>query len=142
MPHTANLDTLAAYSAYELPSVAALILYFHAAAGYLVRSTWLTAISSGNYSLWLGLTLANATKYYTKATATIMGPLFQKIQRVRSNRPKLPTTISTDQQPPQVCSNEVYILVTPISKLYTDDTGRFPIHSCNGNQYLMIAYHL
>ena len=31
--------------------------------------------------------------------------------------------------------------VTPISKLYTDDTGRFPIHARSGNQYIMIAYH-
>ena len=31
--------------------------------------------------------------------------------------------------------------MTPISKLYTDDTGRFPIHARSGNQYIMIAYH-
>ena len=28
-----------------------------------------------------------------------------------------------------------------ISKLYTDDTGRFPIYTRSGNQYIMIAYH-
>ena len=28
-----------------------------------------------------------------------------------------------------------------ISKLYTDDTGRFPIKVRSGNQYLMEAYH-
>ena len=31
--------------------------------------------------------------------------------------------------------------MTPISKLYTDDTGRFPIHARSGNQYIMISYH-
>ena len=31
--------------------------------------------------------------------------------------------------------------MTPISKLYTGDTGRFPIHARSGNQYIMIAYH-
>ena len=31
--------------------------------------------------------------------------------------------------------------MNPISKLYTDDTGRFPIHARSGNQYIMIAYH-
>ena len=31
--------------------------------------------------------------------------------------------------------------MTPISKLYTDNTGRFPIHARSGNQYIMIAYH-
>ena len=48
MPNTAKMTTLEAYSAYDLPSVEALIHYFHAAAGYPVRSTWLTAISTGN----------------------------------------------------------------------------------------------
>ena len=38
-------------------------------------------------------------------------------------------------------SSEVYINVYPISKLYTDDTGRFPIKARSGNQYVMIAYH-
>ena len=33
MPHNENLATLSAYSAYELPSVAALICYFHATSG-------------------------------------------------------------------------------------------------------------
>ena len=47
MPHNATLATLAAYSTYDIPSVAALIRYFHAAAGYPVHSTWLKAISAG-----------------------------------------------------------------------------------------------
>jgi hypothetical protein len=38
-------------------------------------------------------------------------------------------------------SSEVYINVYPISKLYTDNTGRFPIKAQSGNQYVMIAYH-
>ena len=28
-----------------------------------------------------------------------------------------------------------------ISTLYTEDTGRFPVRSRIGNQYLMVAYH-
>ena len=35
----------------------------------------------------------------------------------------------------------MYIQVTPISKLYTDDTGCFPVHARSGNQYIMITYH-
>ena len=41
---------------------------------------------------------------------------------------------------PKVRSNDIFIQVTPISKLYTDDTGRFPVHACSGHQYVMIAY--
>ena len=28
-----------------------------------------------------------------------------------------------------------------ISKLYTDDTGRFPIKARSGYQYIMVVYH-
>ena len=72
IPHDANRTTIKSYSAYDLPSVKALICYFHAAVGYPVRSTWLKAISVGNYSTWTGLTLANATKYFPSVTATIL----------------------------------------------------------------------
>ena len=70
-----------------------------------------------------------------------MGHLVQKRQGVRPTRTKLPTTSSPDQQLPRVRSNELYIQVTPISKLYTDDTGRFTVHTRSGNKYIMIAYH-
>ena len=33
--------TIEAFSAYDLPSVEALVIYFHAAAGYPVKDTWL-----------------------------------------------------------------------------------------------------
>ena len=31
--------------------------------------------------------------------------------------------------------------VRHVSRLYTDDTGRFPVRSRSGNQYIMVAYH-
>ena len=95
MPHDTNMATLLAYSAYDPPRVAALICYFHAAAGYPVRSTWLKCISAGSYSSWPGLTLANATKYWPSAAATIMGHLV-----AQRTRPIIPHTV--DQPPPRV----------------------------------------
>ena len=62
-----------------------------------------------------------------------MAHLVQKRQGVRSTKPKLPATSLPGQQPPQVRSNELYLQVTPISKLYTDDTGRFPVQARSGN---------
>ena len=102
MPHTAQRTTLEAYSTYDLPSVEALIRYFHTAAGYPVRSTWLKAISSGNYSSWPGLPLANSTKYCPSDAATIMGHLVQKRQGVRSTKPKLTATSPPEPTLPQV----------------------------------------
>ena len=70
-----------------------------------------------------------------------MGHLVQKRQGVRSTKTKTPATSSPVPKLPQVRSNDLYLQVTPISKLYTDDTGRFPVHARSGNQYIMIAYH-
>ena len=54
---------------------------------------------------------------------------------------KAPTSSQQHHILPQVKSNELHVFVTPISKLYTDDTGRFPVHARSGNRYIMIAYH-
>ena len=55
---------------------------------------------------------------------------------------KVPTSLPQQQHIiPQVKSNDLHVFVTPISKLYTDDTGRFPVHARSGNRYIMITYH-
>ena len=141
MPNNVKQATLASYSEYDLPSVADLIRYFHKATGCLVRSTWLKSIGAGNYSLWPGITLDNATKYFPSAEATIMRHLVQKRQGVRSNKPKPQPPSSHEEPMPQVRSNELFLQVTPIIEFYTDNTGRFPIHARSVHQYAMIAYH-
>jgi hypothetical protein len=42
---------------------------------------------------------------------------------------------------PASTTNDLHLTVEPISKLYTDDTGRFPTRAQSGNQYIMIAFH-
>ncbi len=39
-------------------------------------------------------------------------------------------------------SQEVFFRVYPLSKLYTDDTGCFPVRARLDNQYVMITYHM
>jgi hypothetical protein len=38
-------------------------------------------------------------------------------------------------------SHQVFIKVHPLSRLYTDNTGCFPVKARSGNQYVMNAYH-
>ena len=52
----AQQSTLKAFIAYNLTSVETLIRYFHAAAGFPVRDTWLKEIKAGNFDSWPGLT--------------------------------------------------------------------------------------
>ena len=137
-----------AYSAYDLPSIAALVRYLHTAAVFPVRYTWLWAIKVGNYATWPGLTYNNTAKYCPDTNETIMGHMVQTRQGVRSAKPKKPknptnaeTSSSMLVKPPEEPSRELHIHVRHISRLYMDDTGRFPVRSRSGNQYIMVAYH-
>ena len=127
----------------DLPSIAALVGFYHACLGFLVKQTWLDAIKAGNCETFEGLTYSNAARYCPDAYETIMGHLAQQRQNIRSTKPKAP--IASPPPPPTAApeapSNELFIRVLPISKLYTDDTGRFPIKARSGNQYVMIAHH-
>ena len=48
---------------------------------------------------------------------------------------------NTEDSIPNHKTQEIHIWDQPISKLYTDDCGKFPIRSRSGNEYIMIAYH-
>jgi hypothetical protein len=131
----------------DLPSVGSLAGFYHACLGFPVKQTWLEAIKVGNCDSFDGLTYSNAERYCPDADETIMGHLAQQCQNVRPTKPKPPApnqallTPAIATQASTLPSNELYIHVYPISKLYTDDTGRFPIKASSGNQYVMIAYH-
>ncbi|KAL7523592.1 hypothetical protein ACHAWF_002079, partial [Thalassiosira exigua] len=129
--------SLAAYSAYDLPSsVQALVRYFHAAAGFLVRNTWLRAIKNGNFDSWSGLTYNNAARYCPSVDETLKG--CQVHQAQGGHAPPLSPQTQVDFEPiprekDEPESRELYVQVAHISRLYTDDTGRFPVRSRSGN---------
>ena len=133
-----------------------------------MRSTWLKAIESGNFASFPGLTLANAKHFCPSTDETIKGHLVQDRQGKNSSshlkwaedateedvvRSPLAGLSYGDKQatppPPDVnapapesdAANELHVRVVHNSKLYTDDTGRFPFRARSGNQYVMVAYH-
>ena len=71
----------------------------------------------------------------------------QQRQNVWSTKPKQPTSprvaLKADNTHVnnELPSNQLFIKIFPISKLYTDDTGKFPVRARSGNQYVMVAYH-
>ena len=104
-----------------------------------MRDTWLKAIKNKNYASRPGLTYENAKKYCPSADETIKGHLVQSRQGVRLTQPKVQH--KQQQVPALPSTNDIHIIVELISRRYTDDTGRFPSKACNGNQYLMLAFH-
>ncbi len=126
----------------DLPSIPALVAFYHACLGYLVKDSWLDAVKAGNCDTFDGLTYSNVARYCPDLDETILGHLAQTRQNVRSSKPPPVARPPLAQLPPPDDNvKEVYIEIYPINKLYSDDTGRFPIHALSGNQYVMIAYH-
>jgi hypothetical protein len=94
-----------------------------------------------------GLTYSNAAQYCPNADETILGHLAQQRQNVKSTKIKpiaqQASLLHPAISPPEAISpsNEVFVQVYPLSKLYTNDTDHFPVRARTGNQYIMIAYH-
>jgi hypothetical protein len=127
----------------DLPSMGALVGFYHACAGFPVKQTCLKAIKAGNFNSLPGLTYSNAARYCPNADETIKGHLAQQRKNVQSTKPKPPAAKPPLVIPliPQGKKPLLFVKTYPISKLYTNDTGRFPIRSRSGNQYVMIVYH-
>jgi hypothetical protein len=115
--------------------------------GFLVKDTWLDAIEVGNCDMFAGFSYSNVACYCPDSDETIFGHLAQMHQNVRSTKPQLkpqpnlPPIIKTHMPLPEA-SQEVFFRVYPLSKLYTDDTGCFPVRARLDNQYVMITYHM
>jgi len=117
--------------------------FYRACLGFPVKQTWLDAIKAGNCDTFKGLTYANAAKYCPDIDETILGHLAQQRQNIRSTKPKQPTPVPLVAlpTPATTASNQVFIATQPLSKLFTNDTGHFPVRARSGNQYVMIAFH-
>ncbi len=71
----------------DLPSIGALVAFYHACLGFPVKQTWLDAVKAGNCDSFDGLTYSNVSLYYPDAKKTILGHLAQQRQNVRSTKP-------------------------------------------------------
>jgi hypothetical protein len=103
----------------ELPSIGALVGFYHACLGFPVKQTWLNAVKAENCNSFDGLTYSNMSCYCPDADETILGHLAQQRQNVRSTKPKpktppAPTPTSKPPPPSDIPSHQVFIKVVPL----------------------------
>ncbi len=130
----------------NLPSIGTLGGFYHACLGFPVKQTWLNALKASNCDSFDGLTCSNVVRYCPDSDKTILGHLAQQRQNVKLTKPKssAPPALPPPSQPPTTVdlpSHQVFIKVHPLSRLYTDGTGCFPVKARSGNQYVLIAFH-
>eukprot|EP00804_Cyclotella_cryptica_P001885 CCRYP_007356-RA/>CCRYP_007356-RA protein AED:0.20 eAED:0.20 QI:0/-1/0/1/-1/1/1/0/768 len=125
---------------YELPSIEQSIRYLHTAAGFPTKSTWLAAIRKGNYSTWPLITVKNVHKHFPQSEEMQQGHMRNQRQGTRSTKQALP---QAEPRTPLPQLHGIFIWTYDThSTLYTDQTGKFPHLSSQGNRYQMILYHV
>jgi hypothetical protein len=70
----------------DLPSIPALVAFYHACLGFPVKDSWLEAIKAGNCDTFAGLTYSNVACYCPDGDKTIFGHLAQMQQNVQSTK--------------------------------------------------------
>jgi hypothetical protein len=126
-----------------------LAAFLHGCAFSPSTSTFIRAIRRGHFSSWPGLSESLIKKHLPKSLATSKGHLRMQQQNLQSTKSPvaLPLATSLDidpaQEPQNQATNNVFAFLLPtsdIQKSYSDQTGRFPIQSSRGYQYVFILY--
>ncbi len=74
----------------NLPSVGALVRFYHACLGFPVKQTWLDAAKAGNCDTFDSLAYSTIARYCPDSDETILGHLAHQHQSVRSTGPHSP----------------------------------------------------
>eukprot|EP00804_Cyclotella_cryptica_P020487 CCRYP_019795-RA/>CCRYP_019795-RA protein AED:0.41 eAED:0.41 QI:0/-1/0/1/-1/1/1/0/277 len=136
---------------YECRNTQQLIQFYYATMGYPVLSTWIKAIDLGYFRGWRGLT-SNRVRQFIKPSATsTLGHMDQTRAGIRSTKaarihPACCSSPHNTMEPPQQAPNNdktnmVFLTIAKVDgQLFTDQTGRFPVTSSRGNNYIVIFY--
>ncbi|KAL7482174.1 hypothetical protein ACHAW6_007869 [Cyclotella cf. meneghiniana] len=129
---------------YKCTNTNQLINFYYATMGYPVISTWCKAINKGYFRGWNGLTSDRVQKFIKPSQAIEHGHMDQRQANIQSTKPasiqpdhmvKHPQTPNNDK------TNMVFMTMVDIDgQLFTDQTGRFPITSNRGHNYIVVFY--
>jgi hypothetical protein len=138
---------------YELKTQPELVRYLHVAAGFPTKPTWIAAIKNKQYASWPGLTVKAVAKHFHESNKTTKGHERKIRSGLRSTQPK--PTKDNDDNPkptgntilPTSKEHNIFIKIYTVEEeanktVLTNQTGRFPKKSSQGNQYVMVLVHI
>ncbi|GFH47516.1 hypothetical protein CTEN210_03991 [Chaetoceros tenuissimus] len=115
--------------------------FYHGVLGGPVKTTFLNALRKGFFTNWPGLTTELISKHLDPKIYTAKGHIAQEKQGLRST-----SQTDTDFLPEQETkrTHECFVTIEKYDELngksYSDLTGRFPIPSSRGNEYIVVIY--
>jgi hypothetical protein len=100
--------------------------------------------TSGFYQSWPGLTAAAVRKHLPKSEATTKGHLDQTRKKLRSTKTD-DMELEEEQEPNNTQTHQIFAAIKNTDKIYTgkiytNQTGRFPVTSSQGNKYILVLY--
>ena len=146
---------------YKYTTAKYLILFLNYATFSPSISTLIKAFKKGFFTTWPGLTVQAIKKYVANKFTTSKGHLDHVQKNLRSTKSKMKKNMNktsnsnpqqntkmiyaqeiedVPQEPGNIITNDHYLGVTDIKKVYLDQTGRFPYRSRNRMQYSFVLY--
>ncbi|EED89749.1 predicted protein [Thalassiosira pseudonana CCMP1335] len=134
---------------YECENTGDLIQFYYATMGYPVLSTWTKAIDKGYFRGWRGLTSDRVRRFIKPNEQCEQGHMDQRRTGIRSTKSSHavppPDIVDTMEEPTQAPQNDktnmVFMTIAEAEgQLFTDQTGRFPVTSNRGNNYIVLFY--
>jgi hypothetical protein len=126
-----------------------LAMFLHASMFCPVPSTLLRAVERSHFASWPGLTTSLVKKHLAKSLSTSKGHLRMQQKNIQSTKLTsnldMPTSLdfSPSQEPQNLRTHAVFVTImtaTDLRKSYSDQTGKFPVQSSRGHNYVMILY--
>ena len=146
MPELGAMPIIEGFSRniYECETTGRIIQFYHETMRYPCTSTWCKYITIGYFNVCTGFNAARIRCFIKVVDETEMGNMDQQRQDTGSTNP-IPIKPDTMEEVPQLPNNNsshhVYMTINDLDgKLYSDQTGRFPITSNRGNFYVVILY--
>jgi hypothetical protein len=142
---------------FDLPSASQNFFWYHTAAGFPPKETFIKAVRNGNYATWPKLTVRLIHKYMPDLDETAKWHLkgqrqgvrltkqkaFKKMIEVEEARIKNKGESSSFCPLPPIKLNDIFVHVEDLNEeIHTNQTGAFPHTSQRGNCYIMVAIHL
>ncbi len=126
--------------------------YYHAAAGFPTKPSWLKAIKNKQYASWPGLTWEAVNKHFPESEETLKGHGCKIRSGLRSTKTTTESEIDNDDNEiantihlprPTIKQKEAIIKTYDLSNkaerlMYTAQTGKFPKKLSRSYQYIMV----
>ena len=113
-----------------------LATFYHRCLNCPVKSTFLTAIRKNHFLGWPGLTVELIQKYLENQPNTTQGHMRHTFQGIKTTK-----TPEEYKIPHHKKSKHMYVrCIEATGKVYSDQTGHFPVISTRGYKYILIFY--